>query len=210
MDVHGVLRRLAHGGGSAGDHTHADGMLIVGRQAEIYDRVSGVALGWLYRSVADRVTTDLPRGAEVVDVGTGPGRLLVDLARLRPDAHVVGIDPSADMVEHALRRARAAGVSGHVEARVASAESLPFPDASVDLVVSSLSAHHWADASVAVAEQARVLRAGGQLWIVDLRGASSPAVLESLRASFPADAMTQPRLGLLESSLFVCHRAVRP
>ncbi len=209
MDPHGFLNRLAHGGGVPGDHAHADGMLIVGRQAEIYDRVSGIALGWLYRSVADRITTDLPPAAEVLDVGTGPGRLLVDIARLRPDAHVVGVDPSTDMVEHALRRATSAGVSERVETRVASAESLPFPDASVDLVVSSLSAHHWADASVAIAEQARVLRPGGQLWIVDLRGAASPAVLEALRANFPADALAQPRLGVLESSLFVCHRAVR-
>ena len=210
MDVHRTISRLVHGGSPGDGHgTDGHGLLIAGRQAEAYDRLSGVALGWLYRSIADRVTTDLPSGGEVVDVGTGPGRLLVDIARLRADAHVVGVDPSADMVEHALRRATSAGVSGRVETRVASAESLPFPDASVDVVVSSLSSHHWGDPALAVTEQARVLRPGGQLWIVDLRGAFPPEVLEALRATFPADALTQPRLGFLESSLFACHRAVR-
>ena len=49
------------------------------------------------------------------------------------------------------------------------AESLPFDDVSVDLVVSTLSAHHWDDPVAAFAEIRRVLRPGGVARIYDVR-----------------------------------------
>jgi SAM-dependent methyltransferase len=193
--------------GAIAVHHDPGRMVLVGRHAALYEHASGWALGWLYRGVAGRVAADLPPGGRVLDVGTGPGRLLVELAQRRPDAQVVGIDPSADMVERAERRARGAGLSGRVQAQVAAAEDLPFPDNSFDTVVSSLSAHHWADVPRAVAEQARVLRAGGRLWVVDLRGKPATALSLALETSFPARGISRPRLGALRDLPLVCHRA---
>jgi SAM-dependent methyltransferase len=47
--------------------------------------------------------------------------------------------------------------------------SLPFADASFDLVVSTLSMHHWADPRAGLAEIGRVLRPGGRALVWDLR-----------------------------------------
>jgi ubiquinone/menaquinone biosynthesis C-methylase UbiE len=47
--------------------------------------------------------------------------------------------------------------------------ALPWPDASLDVVVSTLSAHEWPDPVAAAAELARVLRPGGRLMIYDFR-----------------------------------------
>jgi ubiquinone/menaquinone biosynthesis C-methylase UbiE len=49
------------------------------------------------------------------------------------------------------------------------AEHLPLPDVSVDLVVSSLSSHHWSDPAMAVRELRRVVRDGRRALIYDLR-----------------------------------------
>jgi ubiquinone/menaquinone biosynthesis C-methylase UbiE len=203
-----VVRRLMHG--------HHEGeasrsLVLTGRHAARYDRfAAGWALGWLYRAVAAQVLADVPRGGTLLDVGTGPGRLLLEVARRRPDLHAVGVDPSADMVEHALRRCRAAGLSERTEAKFAAAESLPFPDGSFDTVVSTLSAHHWADVAAGVAEQLRVLRAGGHLWVYDLRGASSAEVPAALRAQVPAPDVTQRRVGFLPGLFLVCHQGTKP
>src|SRR3954451_6482516 len=127
--------------------------VLVGRHAAAFDRVSGVALRRLYRTVAQQISAGVPPSGSVLDVGAGPGHLLVELARRRPDIHVVGIDPSEDMVGHAVKRAAAEALSERVEARVAAAEALPFDDGSFDAVVSTLSAHHWSDVAAAVNEQ---------------------------------------------------------
>jgi ubiquinone/menaquinone biosynthesis C-methylase UbiE len=182
--------------------------VIVGRQAALFGYTSGLTLGWLYRMVANRVLAALPPGGRVLDIGTGPGRLLLELAGRRPDADVVGIDPSGDMVTMAARHAATAGVSGRATVEQASAETLPFPDATFDAVVSSLSAHHWADVSAAVAEQVRVLRPGGNLWVFDLRR-SRAAVSQALAESLGPDATAHPSLGMLRGALLTCHCAVK-
>jgi ubiquinone/menaquinone biosynthesis C-methylase UbiE len=59
---------------------------------------------------------------------------------------------------------------------VADVASLPFPDGSFDLVVSSLSMHHWDHPEAAAPELARVLRPGGRIHIYDMRFAPFAAL----------------------------------
>jgi ubiquinone/menaquinone biosynthesis C-methylase UbiE len=52
--------------------------------------------------------------------------------------------------------------------------ALAFPDQSFDLVVSTLSMHHWANPTAGLAEISRVLRLGGRALIWDLRPGALP------------------------------------
>jgi ubiquinone/menaquinone biosynthesis C-methylase UbiE len=206
MRPHDLFRK-AHGHGPG---TLAPGNVLTGRHAALYDRfAAGWVLGRLYRAVAAQLVEAVPRGGSVLDVGTGPGRLLVEIARRRPDLRVVGVDPSEDMIGHARDRARAAGLADQVDVQIAAGETLPFAEASFHVVTSTLSAHHWSDVSVAVAEQARVLRPQGQLFVYDLRRASSAAVTAALLAQFPDGGIADPRLGGLARAFIVCERATK-
>lgn len=146
-------------------HRHQHGVMS-GWIVRPYDLVvGGVLMRGTYRRIAEHLTTGIVSGGRVLDVGTGPGRLVEAISRRRDDLQVIGIDPSSDMITRARRRTR---TLPNVQVRMASAEDLPFEEESVDAVVSSLSSHHWADRVVALDEQARVLRPGGRLWLVDL------------------------------------------
>ena len=180
-------------------------MVLVGQHAAWYDRITTVAVRPLYRAAARHVLGALPADGRVLDVGTGPGQLLVELGRRRGDVALAGIDPSADMIGHATKRIQAAGFSSRTELRVAATEELPFADGSFDAVVSTLSSHHWSDPAAAVAEQARVLRSGGQLWVFDLRGKAPATVARAMQESFPV--VRRPRVGRLAGAFFVCHSA---
>lgn len=113
-----------------------------------------------YELVADDILSSSSPGS-LLDVGTGPGWLLVDLHRKRPDARLTGVDISPAMVRKARRNLAKAGCADAVSVREASADSLPFPDGSFDAVVSTGSLHHWRDPFKGINEVHRVLRAGG-------------------------------------------------
>jgi ubiquinone/menaquinone biosynthesis C-methylase UbiE len=138
---------------------------FAGRHSRMYDLVARRLLRGVYRRLAVDVAASTPDGATVLDVGTGPGLLLAELARRRPDLTLVGIDLSADMVAAAARNLTPFGARASVaQADVA---ELPFADGSMDVVVSSLSLHHWDRPREAIGELGRVLRPGGRLNIYD-------------------------------------------
>jgi ubiquinone/menaquinone biosynthesis C-methylase UbiE len=60
-------------------------------------------------------------------------------------------------------------VGDRISFRKGDAVQIPFPDASLDLVTSTLSLHHWSEPIAVLDELARVLRPGGAFLILDLR-----------------------------------------
>lgn len=155
-----------HGhGGTDEQPGHAHGVMS-GPIVRPYDLlVGGLLMRGTYASIVELLATTVPTEGTVVDIGTGPGRMPALLGRRRGDLSVIGVDPSADMLGRARRRADGLANVMFVEA---GSEELPMADNSADAVISSLSSHHWADPKAALAEQARILKFGGRLWLIDL------------------------------------------
>jgi ubiquinone/menaquinone biosynthesis C-methylase UbiE len=113
---------------------------------------------------------DAQPGMRVVDIGCGTGNLLVALGQERAGLDLAGLDPDERALVRAARRSRRARLS--VDWRRAFAQELPYPDQSVDRVLSSLMLHHLDDASKdeLLAEVRRVLRPDGVLVLADVDG----------------------------------------
>jgi ubiquinone/menaquinone biosynthesis C-methylase UbiE len=143
--------------------------------ARAYGRIMRLPHMALLRRFVARRAAALVAAGEAADLGCGPGYLTIELARWSPGLHVTGIDLSDVMLAQAITNARLAGVPHQTDFRTADAAALPFPDASLDLVVSTLSLHHWDDAVPVFNEVARVLRPGGAFLLFDLRRDLGPA-----------------------------------
>ena len=105
----------------------------------------------------------------MLDIGCGPGHLPILLSG-RHGLDVTGLDLDGDMIELAEKNASAlADPTTRPAFVVGSVDALPFDDASFDMVVSTLSLHHWADRETGLREIHRVLRPGGRALIWDFR-----------------------------------------
>jgi ubiquinone/menaquinone biosynthesis C-methylase UbiE len=112
----------------------------------------------------------LQPGDIVLDVGCGTGTLALEAQRtVGHGGRVYGIDPGEEQIARA--RAKAARRRLAVEFRVGVIEQLPFPDATFDVVCSTLMMHHLPGSlkRQGLAEIARVLKPGGHLVIADFK-----------------------------------------
>ena len=127
----------------------------------------------------DRMLAHIPlRGDETaLDVGCGHGLMLIGAAKRLPRGQSIGIDLWSQTDQHAnsaeatLANARAEGVQDRVSVRDGDMRRLPFEDATVDVVLSSLAIHNVPTAderALAIREIARVLRPGGRVGIMDI------------------------------------------
>ncbi len=136
----------------------------------------------------DRILNSISwRGDEqVLDVGCGRGLLLVGAAKRLQAGRALGLNIHTHngAAAAAMENARIEGVAERVELKDADLQELPVPDASFDVIVSSLAIHTISDAAgreSAIREMARVLKPGGQLAVADVRYAEQyEQILRSL------------------------------
>ncbi|WP_317229491.1 methyltransferase domain-containing protein [Clavibacter sp. MX14-G9D] len=112
------------------------------------------------RNSAAYLEPHLRPGLDVLDVGSGPGTITVELADIVAPGRVVGLDMSDDVVRQAQALAEGRG-TGNVEFVVGSVYELPYDDASFDVVHAHQVLQHVGDPVRALAEMRRVTRPGG-------------------------------------------------
>lgn len=147
------------------------GTKVRGMFAEIaprYDLVNRMLSGGIdvwWRHVTVRRAPP-PRAGAILDVCTGTGDLALAYAAVAaPAVRVVASDFCRPMLDRGVDKARKSGAN--VEWLEADAQSLPFPDATFDLVTVAFGLRNIADTSRGLAEMARVLAPGGRLAILE-------------------------------------------
>jgi SAM-dependent methyltransferase len=166
------IAAMRHGRGAIGKHV--PGGILIG-DAALYDAFSHrLLLGSFFDRVADDVAAVAPPGGAVLEAGCGPGQLSVALAGR--GLEVTGLDLDPAMIGRARSNAGRADLPVDLVPRftVGDVASLPFPNARFDVVVSTLSMHHWDDRVAGLAEVGRVLRPGGRALVWDLRAGVVP------------------------------------
>jgi ubiquinone/menaquinone biosynthesis C-methylase UbiE len=112
-----------------------------------------------------------------LDIGTGPGQIVLKLARRLPGWTFIGVDHAPNMIGQTLANLGSAdlgasaadALAARVEFSVADGNGLAFPGASFDLVMSNSVLHHLADPQRVFSEIARVAKPGAAILIRDLR-----------------------------------------
>jgi len=152
-----------------------------------------------YELAAQDIVSHCSQGT-LLDIGTGPARLLLKLHQQSAGMRLVGIDSSAAMVTQAKQNVAQAGLSEFIEVKEGSASSIPFPDQSFDIVVSTVSMHHWKQPEASLNEIYRVLKDNSFALIYDLVSDTPKSTLSEIKREF----------GRLKATMFWLHSFEEP
>lgn len=137
-------------------------MDLFDRTAKYYDTVEALFLngGLLYRRLSLKFAGLRP-GMKVLDVATGTGAVYRGAARIvGPSGRVVGVDPSAGMLAVSRKSHDGPLARGF-------AQALPFKSDQFDFVTMGIALRHVPDLHAAFGEYYRVLKPGGQIWLLE-------------------------------------------
>jgi demethylmenaquinone methyltransferase / 2-methoxy-6-polyprenyl-1,4-benzoquinol methylase len=144
------------------------------RIAPGYDRMNrvmtlGLDRGW--REYAVRAVAP-PAGGRALDVGSGTGDFLLELAGWMPDGFAVGLDFTVPMMQAGLPKL--AAVRGRAGFVGGDALRLPFPDACFDAITTGFTMRNVSDIGQAFAEIWRVARTGGVVACLEVARPRNP------------------------------------
>ena len=150
---------------------------MFGRIARVYDlmnRLMTAGLDRRWREAAARRVA-LGPGGRGLDIGTGTGDLAIALARVSaPDARVIGVDFTPEMLALGREKLRRLGLADRVELRQGDGERLACDDESFDACCSAFVVRNMADLRQGFAEMLRVTKPGGRVVCLEMSHPPSP------------------------------------
>ena len=151
--------------------------------ASHYEKAARKVIEKYYGQVADDIVSSLQEG-RILDLGTGPGYLPIEIAKRIPSIRVVGIDLGKRLIEIAKGNARKADLDQNLQFEVGNAANLRFGDDSFDMIISTGMFHALKDPVKVLRECYRVLKSGGEAWIFDPARVLSQIDVNKWKASF--------------------------
>ena len=134
--------------------------------ATIYDKAAKMVIDSYFGPVADEVLSSVGK-ARLLDLGTGPGYLPIEIAKRSPLITIDAIDLGHKLIRMARQNALSAGVSDRITFEVGNAAKLRFENNTYDMAISTGMLHMLKNPLRVLRECHRVLKPGGTAWIYD-------------------------------------------
>lgn len=146
--------------------------------APTYDRLNhlfSLSIDKIWRRRAVRIVRRL-KPQRILDLATGTGDLAIKMAKRIPQAHIMGVDLSENMLAVAAEKVRHRGLDDHIALYQGDAENLDVGDGVVDVVTVAFGVRNFGDIDKGLSEIWRALRSGGHLVVLEFSMPKNPLV----------------------------------
>ena len=129
-------------------------------RADEYAEIAKTIFAPIYPALAEIVLKKIPqKEGTCLDLGSGPGHLAIALAD-QSDFNAIAFDLSPYALEHARKNIEEAGLNKKITTLQGDVHNLPFPENSIDLIISRGSIFFWDNPEKVFSEAYRVLKPG--------------------------------------------------
>lgn len=133
---------------------------------DVLNRVLSLGIDRRWRRTAVELLPE-QYGLKVLDMATGTADLALEIVRQRPDASVVGIDISRDMLAIGGKKVVEAGLSDHIDMEVGASEHIAHADDTFDAATVAFGVRNFEDTVGGLREMCRVIRPGGKIVVLE-------------------------------------------
>jgi ubiquinone/menaquinone biosynthesis C-methylase UbiE len=155
---------------------------IPGPLASLYEKASRLVIKTYYSHVAEEILSSFHQGL-LLDLGTGPGYLPIEVVKRSSHVRIIGVDLSRVFIRMARANAIRAGCAARVHFEVGNAANLRFGAETFDGVISTGMLHVLRDPVRTIRECWRVLKPGQKAWIYDPARVCSQVDMAEWKAS---------------------------
>ena len=117
------------------------------------------------RRLVKQLAKSNPR--QVLDIATGTGDLAIQLAKHHKSVSITGVDISENMLSIGREKILKRKLEGRINLKQANSMSLPFADSEFDAAMVAFGVRNFEDLSKGITEIHRVLKAGGNLYVLE-------------------------------------------
>jgi ubiquinone/menaquinone biosynthesis C-methylase UbiE len=177
---------------------------IPGVLASTYEKATRLVIDSYYCEVAKEVVAHLDDGI-ILDIGTGPGYLPIEIVKASSSIKIVGVDLSRKLIQIAQSNALKAGLGDRLTFQAGNAGQLRFDNSSFDMVITTGMLHSLKDPVKVLQEIYRVLKAGREAWVFD----PAKVISQVDRKRWKASLNQSERFFLWLFKLFGLHKPIK-
>lgn len=133
---------------------------------DILNRILSLGIDTIWRKKAIRLSSQ-SKPKHIIDIATGTADLAIEARKQNPDAKIIGIDISSNMIELGKKKVRKKNLDESIGLEVGDSENLRFESDHFDLATAAFGVRNFENLTKGLSEMHRVLKPGGQIMVLE-------------------------------------------
>jgi len=135
--------------------------------ANLYEKIAARILSSMYKNVTKEVCETINAESNILEIGCGTGKLLIEILKKIEVKNIIGLDISNAMIKISKKNLVKNNMHGLADLVLADAHKIPLRNMSINLIISTGTLHHIRKPEKMFRECNRVLKEGGEAWIYE-------------------------------------------